>query len=85
MSYRVVIASRARKELEAIPSPAFDAIQKKMLALGEDPRPPGCKKLKGDNRTWRIRSGNYRVLYQVDDSEKIVTVIGVGHRKEIYR
>lgn len=85
MSYRLVIASRAKTELEAIPSPTFDAIEKRILALGEDPRPPGCKKLKGNDRTWRIRSGNYRVLYQIDDSAKIVTVIGIGHRKEIYR
>lgn len=85
MSYRLVVASRAKTELEGIPSPTFDAIEKRMLALGEDPRPPGCKKLKGNDRTWRIRSGNYRVLYQIDDSAKIVTVIGVGHRKDVYR
>lgn len=85
MSYRVVVATRAKTELEAIPSPVFEAVEKKMLALGEDPRPPGCKKLKGEGRTWRIRSGKYRVIYQIDDSEKIVTVIGVGHRKDIYR
>jgi mRNA interferase RelE/StbE len=85
VSYRVVVASRAKTEVEAIPSPAFEAVEKRMLALGEDPRPPGCKKLKGEDRTWRIRSGKYRVLYQIDDSARIVTVIGVGHRKDVYR
>ena len=56
-----------------------------MLSLGEVPRPPGCKKLKGDEKTWRIRSGRYRILYQIDDSAKVVTVVGVGHRKDVYR
>jgi mRNA interferase RelE/StbE len=85
VSYRVVIANRAKKELSTVPAPAFEEIEKKILALGQDPRPPGCKKLKGHDMTWRIRSGTYRVLYQIDDSAQVVTVIAVGHRKDVYR
>ena len=85
MNYRVVIANRAKKELETVPSTVLEVIEGKMLSLGEVPRPPGCKKLKGDEKTWRIRSGRYRILYQIDDSAKVVTVVGVGHRKDVYR
>jgi mRNA interferase RelE/StbE len=85
VNYGVLIANRARKEMEGIQSPALETIERKILSLGDDPRPPGCKRLKGDDRTWRVRSGNYRILFQIDDSEKTVTVIKVGHRKDIYR
>jgi mRNA interferase RelE/StbE len=85
VSHRVVVTNQAKKDLEAIPSPAFESIEKKMLALGEDPRPLGCKKLKGEARTWRIRSGIYRILFQINDSERVVTVIKIGHRKDVYR
>jgi mRNA interferase RelE/StbE len=85
VNYDVLIANRARKEMEGIPSPALETVEQKILSLGGDPRPPGCKRLKGNDRTWRVRSGNYRILFQIDDSEKTVTVIRVGHRKDIYR
>jgi mRNA interferase RelE/StbE len=76
VNYRVVIANRAKKELEAVPSTVLEAIEEKTLSLGKVPRPPACKKLKGDEKTWRIRSGKYRILCQIDDSAKVVTVVG---------
>ncbi|MFY9609555.1 MAG: type II toxin-antitoxin system RelE/ParE family toxin [Blastocatellia bacterium] len=63
----------------------FRRIDAKILTLANDPRPSGCKKLKGPIGTWRIRVGNYRVLYEVDDLKKQVTVLGVLPRKEAYR
>jgi mRNA interferase RelE/StbE len=56
-----------------------------MLALAENPRPPGCKKLKDTKGTWRLRVGVYRILYDIEDSSAMVTVVRIGHRKEIYR
>ncbi len=56
-----------------------------MLALAENPRPPGCKKLKDTERNWRIHAGVYRILYDIDDSSATVTVLRIGHRKDVYR
>jgi len=56
-----------------------------MLALAEDPRQPGCKKLKDTKGSWRIRVGVYRILYEIDDTRSLVTVLRIRHRKEAYR
>jgi mRNA interferase RelE/StbE len=85
VSYRVVILRRAQKELEAIPSPSFEKVEARLLSLRDDPRPPGCKKMKDREGAWRIRSGDYRIIYDIDDSTTTVTVFRVGHRKEIYQ
>ncbi len=85
MSYSVTITRRAKKELEAISSPSFEMIEAKVLALSKSPRPAGCKLLKGTERNWRIRSGDYRVVYEIDDATRTVTVLRIGHRKEIYQ
>jgi mRNA interferase RelE/StbE len=56
-----------------------------MLALAENPRSPGCKKLKDSEGDWRIRVGVYRILYNIDDSRSTVTILRIRHRKEVYR
>ena len=53
--------------------------------LGSDPRPPGCKKLSGSARDWRIRVGDFRVLYEIDDPKKAVRIMRVRHRRDVYR
>jgi mRNA interferase RelE/StbE len=83
--YRVLILPVAQRDHSAIPPPSYEQIEQRMLALAEDPRPPGCKKLKDTEGTWRIRVGFYRILYDIDDSSATVTVLRIGHRKEIYR
>ena len=55
-----------------------------MLSLGSTPRPPGCKILKGSDK-WRIRIGNYRVIYEIEDDTKAVIVIKIAHRSDVYR
>ena len=75
---------RAQKELAAVSSPQFEAIEARMLALQDDPRPPGCQKLT-KREGWRIRIGDYRVIYEIDDARNFVTILRVGHRREIYR
>jgi len=67
-----------------LPTQIVNRIIPAIKKLGEDPRPPGCKKLKGDKDTWRIRIEDYRVIYTVDDVVRIVDVDSVGHRKDIY-
>ena len=84
MVYEVRIGRHAAKALEAIPSEDGARLRAKMDALSTDPRPSGCKKLKGHSDTYRIRHGDYRVIYSIDDWIKVVKVEKVGHRKDIY-
>jgi mRNA interferase RelE/StbE len=85
VSYRVVILPRAQKSLAKIPNPSYESVKKRIVSLGDDPRPPGCQKLKGRDRAWRVRAGDYRIIYEIDDSVLSVTVVDVGHRRDIYR
>ena len=84
MSYTLRILPRAEKDLAALDSKSYDSIKKRIYALAEEPRPPGCRKLK-DYPGWRVRAGDYRIVYEIDDTTRTVTVLRVGHRKEIYR
>ena len=84
MSYAVSIRRSAQKELERIPAPSYEKIEERMLALGTNPRPTGCKMLKGAEKSWRIRIGNYRLVYEIDDTARAVTVIKIAHRSDVY-
>lgn len=84
MSYQVLIYPSAQKSLDAVSMPARQAVLDAMIELGNDPRPPGCIKLT-DREAWRIRVRSYRIVYEVDDTQKIVTVTNIGHRRDIYR
>ncbi len=83
-NYSVVIKSSAQKELDALDDAVFRRIDRKILALAENPRPAGCKKLKGYKDQWRIRIGDWRVVYVIDDSAKFVSITRVAHRREAY-
>jgi len=82
--YRVVLSRSARKELEGLPDHAADRIVRQLEALGRLPRPSGCLKLKGASQ-WRIRIGDYRVIYEIDDSTRLIDVGYIRHRKDVYR
>jgi mRNA interferase RelE/StbE len=82
--YAVSINRRAQKNLAAVPADVYERIKKALVALGDEPRPLGSKKLKGRDG-FRIRIGNCRAVYEIDDAKKTVTVLDVGDRKEIYR
>ncbi len=84
-SYKVSFRKSAEKELRKIHAPDLRRLVDKIGALSNNPRPPGIQLLKGEDRYYRIRQGDYRVVYEVDDSERGVIVIKVGHRREIYR
>ncbi len=83
MSYEVLILRRAQKELANLPKADYERVRDAMAALAENPRPVGCKKLVG-REGWRIRSGDYRTIYEIDDAQQTVTVLHIGHRRDIY-
>ena len=83
--YRVTICRSARKELEQLDSILLERIFPKIEALAENPYPPGCLKIQGQKNLWRIRVGDYRVIYSVYDEEKLVDIIAVRHRNKAYR
>ena len=83
-SYSLFIKPSAAKEIEAVPKPDRGRIVAKIMSLSSDPRPPGCEKLSGHDQ-YRIRQGNYRILYEIHDLKLIVVVVKVGHRRDVYR
>lgn len=84
MRYSVVIQRRAQKRIARFTPEIQDRIEKDLQALSEEPRPPGSRKLQG-REGWRIRVGDYRAIYEIDDTAREVLVVAVGHRKDIYR
>lgn len=83
--YRISFRKSAEKEFEKLPSTFVKRISPAIDKLSENPRPPGSKKLQGQKENlWRIRIGDYRVVYLIEDTIKIVEVRKVGHRKDIY-
>ncbi|WP_013325584.1 type II toxin-antitoxin system RelE family toxin [Gloeothece verrucosa] len=83
-TYRIELDKKAAKDFKGLPSDIQKRIKEAIDKLQYDPRPPGCKKLKAFQPPMRIRVGDYRILYEVDDLEKIVYIGGIGHRREIY-
>ena len=87
MKYQIQITDKILKKLAKLPKKDKERIIEAIDSLVEDPRPNGCKKLKG-NRTplrYRIRAGNYRVVYSIQDEMLLILVVEVGHRKGVYR
>jgi mRNA interferase RelE/StbE len=84
VSYSILILRRAQIELASLPKEAYKKVKTAISVLAENARPRGCRKLAG-REGWRIRVGNYRVIYEIDDPAQAVTVLHVGHRRDIYR
>jgi len=84
MTYAVSILRRAQKELADLPHDAYTRARDAIRELALNPRPHGCTKLAGRDG-WRIRLGNYRIIYEIDDKSRTVTVLHVGHRRDVYR
>ncbi len=85
MSYRVVLPKPVRKQLDKLPSRTRNRVLRRLIALQDEPRPPGCVKLKGYSEEYRIRIGNYRVRYTVLDADSTVVLLHCRDRKDIYR
>ena len=84
MRYQIVLPKSVQKELDRLPDEVTRRILTRLAALETNPRPPDVKKLKGRD-AWRIRVGDYRVIYEIHDRTLQIIVITVGHRREIYR
>jgi mRNA interferase RelE/StbE len=83
-SYRLEVKRTAAKEIADLPKADCRRVVAKIQLLARDPRPQGCEKLSGAEK-YRVRQGDYRILYEIDDSAKAVTIVKIGHRREIYR
>ncbi len=83
-SYRVAVSSSAERELRQIPKRDLRRIARKMEALAQDPTPPGSIKLEGERR-YRLRQGDWRLVYEIDHASRTVDIVKVGRRREIYR
>ena len=86
MNYRILIDSRAARQFESLPKSVVERLDRAILSLAAMPRPPGTKRLKGRlHEGWRIRVGDYRILYKIDDDTRKVSIFDIGHRREVYR
>jgi mRNA interferase RelE/StbE len=82
--YVIDIKPSARKELEALSDQLIARLVQKIEGLAANPRPPGCRKLRGYKDLWRVRVGDYRVVYIINDDHSTVSVTRIAHRKEVY-
>jgi len=84
MAYAVRLRPSVRKELKRLPGAVYDRAIVKILSLAENPRPHGSKKLVGEKDTYRLRVGDYRIVYKVNDAERTLRVTRIGHRQGVY-
>ena len=85
MAYSVHLAPAAERQLKAFDKPVQTRIARRLLKLEENPRPHGIEKLAGEDDLYRIREGEYRIVYTIKDKKLIVLVVKIGHRKDVYR
>ena len=83
--YRVEIARRALKSIQALPKKEQQRVRAAIELLADTPRPPGCVALKGETSAYRVRVGDYRVVYEIHDRHLLIQVVRVGHRRQVYR
>ena len=83
-AYKLLIKQSAAKELEAVPEKDRQRIVERIQGLADEPRPLGCQKLSGEEK-YRLRQGDYRVVYLIEDGAQAVVVFKVGHRRDVYR
>jgi mRNA interferase RelE/StbE len=84
LMYKIEVRNTARKQILKIPPPHFQRIQTHVNALAQNPRPPDALKLKGETG-YRLRVGDYRILYEIDDDEQKIVIYRVRHRRDVYR
>ncbi len=83
--YEILFAPSVERALRKLPTDAQRRIVRAVEALSDDPRPDGVKKLAGDENLWRIRVGDYRIVYEIHDRRLVVLILRVAHRKDVYR
>ena len=84
MVYRVELVPAAARALDALPEKVYSQSQKRIDVLAKTPRPPGARKLEGHEGLWRVRSGDYRIVYQIENRKLLVLVVRIGNRREVY-
>lgn len=85
MAYRIVLTAEARRNLLALPRAVARRVDACILALAETPRPPRTRTLEGAADLWRVRVGDYCIIYQIEDGRLLILVIRIGHRRDVYR
>ena len=85
MPYRIIIPTQVQKQLDALSVSNWQRVRDAIDQLARVPRPPGAKKMRGVSESWRIRAGDYRIIYTIEDDRLIVLIIKIGHRREVYR
>ena len=85
MTYAIYYRASVKREMRHLDGDIVRRVDAAILALSDNPRPPGCVKLSGLADLWRIRVGDYRVVYEIRDRQLIVLIVGVAHRREVYR
>jgi mRNA interferase RelE/StbE len=85
MSYCVIISKSVQKQIDNLPNDIIDRVLEKIQNLAVEPRPDGVVKLKGSDDEYRIRTGDYRVRYEIDDENQLVQILQCKHRKDVYR
>ena len=85
MPYAITLKPSARRELAKLPKPDGEWIARAIDGLAHQPRPQGCKKLANADDLWRIRVGDYRVVYRIEDARLVVLVVRIGHRRDVFR
>ncbi len=84
MSYKIFILKKAQKELAKLPRKEYTKIKQLIFELSANPRPAGVKKLRNRD-AWRVRHGNYRIIYEIKDNVLTITIVRIAHRREAYR
>lgn len=84
-NYKIEITASAEKSLKKIPKKDLEKVVEAIQVLAISPFPSGCRKLKGEEDVYRVRQGNYRIIYEIIDNKLIVLVLKIGHRKDIYK
>lgn len=85
MPCRVEVAPTAVRQLRKLDPPARRRVQAAVELLAQEPRPPGATKLVGGDGAWRVRTGDYRIIYELNDGVLLVLVLAIGHRRDVYR
>ena len=83
--YEIFLERAAERDLKHVSAGDFHRIIKHIKTLAENPRPSGCRKITGSRNDWRIRTGDYRIIYEIDDDQKAVKIMRIRHRREVYR
>jgi mRNA interferase RelE/StbE len=85
VAYRLAHTEAALRDLQALPREMFRRVDARILALADNPRPRGVERIRGTRGALRLRVGDYRILYSVDDAQQVVTIGRIGHRRDVYR